>query len=190
MWIADFWDDNPFKMNVSATSCSGPKSSLPAATGWASSASQPKRRAPMFLLPLPPTRIPRRHVRRLYPVLEHQIYLQYPPPETAIDKYFDANSPPSANAALSRIYLRPLHDIRRSRGDAEQRLRRPFQLYRYHPAQFGIPSRSFTSFRDAATETEHSRFYGGIHYEYSTIISHKMGTEIGALVVQRLHLKK
>ena len=56
--------------------------------------------------------------------------------------------------------------------------------------EFGIPSRSFTSFRNAAAETEHSRFYGGIHYEYSTIVSHKMGTEIGELVVQRLHMKK
>jgi hypothetical protein len=37
---------------------------------------------------------------------------------------------------------------------------------------------------------QHSRFYGGIHYKYSTIVSHTMGLEIGKLLVQRLKMKK
>jgi hypothetical protein len=56
--------------------------------------------------------------------------------------------------------------------------------------EFGINSRSFKSFRDAASETEKSRFYGGIHYQYSCTISHKMGTAIGELVADRLKMKK
>ena len=56
--------------------------------------------------------------------------------------------------------------------------------------EFGINSRSFPSFRDAALETMNSRFYGGIHYRYSTIVSNKMGVEIGKLVADRLKMKK
>ncbi|HMI64001.1 MAG TPA: hypothetical protein VK518_23955, partial [Puia sp.] len=56
--------------------------------------------------------------------------------------------------------------------------------------EFGINRRSFSSFRDAASETEKSRFYGGIHYQYSCAVSHQMGTQIGTLVANRIKMKK
>lgn len=56
--------------------------------------------------------------------------------------------------------------------------------------EFGIPNRSFASFRQAAIENNWARFYGGIHYHHSCIISTEYGKKVGTLVVEKLDLKK
>lgn len=56
--------------------------------------------------------------------------------------------------------------------------------------EFGIKNRSFTSFRQAAIENNWARFYGGIHYHNSCIISTEYGKKVGDLVNDRLQMKK
>jgi hypothetical protein len=56
--------------------------------------------------------------------------------------------------------------------------------------EFGIPNRSFTSVREAAKEAAISRVYGGIHFKHSCEVGTKTGIKIGQLVLQRLQLKK
>jgi hypothetical protein len=56
--------------------------------------------------------------------------------------------------------------------------------------EFGIKNRSFASFRDAAIENNWARFYGGIHYHHSCIISTEYGKKVGDLVNDNLKLKK
>jgi hypothetical protein len=56
--------------------------------------------------------------------------------------------------------------------------------------EFGIPERSFKSFRDAAKEAGQSRVFGGIHYTNSCLVGTKQGVEIGRIVLNRLKLKK
>ncbi|OOQ61210.1 phosphoesterase PA-phosphatase [Mucilaginibacter pedocola] len=56
--------------------------------------------------------------------------------------------------------------------------------------EFGIRSRSFKSFRQAADETSWSRFYGGIHFRNSTIVSSGYGKTVGDSVVARLQILK
>ena len=56
--------------------------------------------------------------------------------------------------------------------------------------EFGINSRSFKSFRDAAQENNWARFYGGIHFHNSCIISTEYGKRVGDYVVQKLKFKK
>jgi hypothetical protein len=56
--------------------------------------------------------------------------------------------------------------------------------------EFGIPDRSFKSFRDAANEASMSRLYGGIHYRSDLMEGQKVGQHLGEYVVQKLHLKK
>ncbi len=56
--------------------------------------------------------------------------------------------------------------------------------------EFGIKNRSFTSFRQAANENNWARFYGGIHYHNSCIISTEYGKKVGDLVNARLQMKK
>jgi hypothetical protein len=56
--------------------------------------------------------------------------------------------------------------------------------------EFGIKSRSYQSFRHAAEENNWARFYGGIHFHHSCIISTEVGKKVGNLIVNRLEMKK
>lgn len=56
--------------------------------------------------------------------------------------------------------------------------------------EFGIPARSFKSFRDAALEASWSRLYGGIHYRCDLEQGNLVGIKIGQYVVDKLHLNK
>ena len=51
---------------------------------------------------------------------------------------------------------------------------------------FGINSRSFTSFRQAASEASISRLYGGIHFRDAIVNGQTDGREIGELVIQKM----
>ena len=57
-------------------------------------------------------------------------------------------------------------------------------------AEFGIADREFKSFRAAAEEAGISRVYGGIHYTNSCIVGTKQGREVAAIILSRLKLKK
>ena len=56
--------------------------------------------------------------------------------------------------------------------------------------EFGLKSRSFKSFKEAAIEAGISRVYGGIHYRISCNEGYKNGQEVGQFVLDRLKLKK
>ena len=56
--------------------------------------------------------------------------------------------------------------------------------------EFGLPARTFNSFKQAAEEAAMSRFYGGIHYMPSINNGFKEGTEIGLFVVKKIKTKK
>lgn len=56
--------------------------------------------------------------------------------------------------------------------------------------EFGIPNRSFTSVRNAAKEAAISRVYGGIHFKHSCDVGADAGLKVGRLVLQRLQMKK
>jgi hypothetical protein len=54
--------------------------------------------------------------------------------------------------------------------------------------QFGLPIRSFISFKAAADEAAISRMYGGIHYRAAVEIGVKQGRDLGAFVVDKLEI--
>lgn len=56
--------------------------------------------------------------------------------------------------------------------------------------EFGIKNRSFTSFRQAAIENNWARFYGGIHFHNSCLVSTECGKLVGDLVNKKLKMKK
>jgi hypothetical protein len=56
--------------------------------------------------------------------------------------------------------------------------------------EFGIANRSFKSFRDAAVENNWARFYGGIHFHYSCEIANEYGRKVGQFVVAKLEMQK
>ena len=53
---------------------------------------------------------------------------------------------------------------------------------------YGLPVRSFESFRKAAQEAAISRMYGGIHYRAAVEVGVNQGKELGKLVVSRLDI--
>lgn len=56
--------------------------------------------------------------------------------------------------------------------------------------EFGIKNRSFKSFREAAIENNWARFYGGIHFHNSCLVSTEYGKKVGSLVNDRLKMKR
>lgn len=53
---------------------------------------------------------------------------------------------------------------------------------------YGLPVRSFTSFRKAADEAAISRMYGGIHYRAAVEVGVKQGRALGGYVVTKLQM--
>ncbi|MCX8020342.1 MAG: vanadium-dependent haloperoxidase [Chitinophagaceae bacterium] len=115
----------------------------------------------------------------------------YARPETVINKYIDPNWRPylqtpafpeytCGHSTISAAAAEALTDVF---GDN-------FAYTDTSELEFGIPNRSFKSFRHAAEENNWARFYGGIHYHNSCIISTEHGRKVGTLVNQRLKMKK
>jgi hypothetical protein len=190
--IADFWDDNPFKLNVSGHLMYGTKKFSPPCH-WMSivgiAAQTAKADFATTVYAYAKTSI------ALFDAFIQCWDAKYKyntaRPETIINKYFDANwqpylqTPPfpeytcghstgssAAAEALTSIF-----------GDG-------FAYTDTSELEFGIKSRSFTSFRQAAEENNWARFYGGIHFHNSCIISTEYGRKVGELVVNRLKMKK
>ncbi len=55
--------------------------------------------------------------------------------------------------------------------------------------QYGLPIRSFNSFKEAADEAAISRMYGGIHYRKAVEVGVKQGRDLGAFVVANLQME-
>ena len=54
---------------------------------------------------------------------------------------------------------------------------------------YGLPVRSFKSFKQAADEAAISRMYGGIHYRAAVEIGVKQGRDLGEFIIKNLHMK-
>ncbi len=192
IWIADFWDDNPFKLNVSGHLMFGTKKFSPPGH-WMSVAGIASKKAgadfPTTVAGYAKTAIALFdafiqcwNIKYIYNTMR---------PETAINRYFDPNWRPHLQTPPFPEYTCGHCTISAAAAEALTSVYgNNFNYTDSSEMEFGINSRSFKSFRDAASETEKSRFYGGIHYQYSCTISHKMGTEIGELVVNRVKMKK
>ena len=56
--------------------------------------------------------------------------------------------------------------------------------------RFGIPVRSYKSFKDAAAEASVSRMYGGIHYMPAITEGAKQGQQVGQWLINKVKLQK
>ncbi len=55
---------------------------------------------------------------------------------------------------------------------------------------YGLPVRSFTSFKQASDEAALSRMYGGIHYRAAIDVGIKQGRDLGKFIVDKLDMTK
>ncbi|MDE3234608.1 MAG: vanadium-dependent haloperoxidase [Bacteroidota bacterium] len=190
--IADFWDDNPFKMNVSGHIMFGSKKFSPSGH-WMSvvgiAAKTTKADFPTTVYAFAKTGI------ALFDAFIQCWWVKYTyntvRPETVINRYLDLNWRPHLQTPSFPEYTCGHCTISASAAEALTSVFGDNIPYTDSTElEFGIKNRSYKSFRDAANENVYARFYGGIHYFHSNEIAHSMGTKVGDYVVSKLKMKK
>jgi hypothetical protein len=112
-------------------------------------------------------------------------------PETVINKYLDPNWAPYIQTPPFPTYVSGHSVI--SAASAEVMTHFFGDNFSYTDTslnEFGIKQRAFKSFRDAALEASWSRLYGGIHYRADLEDGNTMGKQIGEYITKRIVLKK
>ncbi len=190
--IADFWDDNAFKLNVTGHAMFGSKKFSPSGH-WMSvvgiACKNSKADYPTTVYAFAKTSI------ALFDAFISCWWAKYTyntvRPETVINRYFDANWRPYLQTPSFPEYTCGHCTISASAAESLTSVFGDNLPYTDSTElEFGIKNRSYKSFRDAANENIFGRFYGGIHYYPSNVIAHGLGTKIGDYVVQKLKMKK
>jgi len=190
--IAEFWDDNPFKLNVSGHLMFGTKKFSPPGH-WMSivgiAAKTANADLPTTVCAYAKTAI------ALFDAFiqcwDTKYHYNTARPETVINKYIDANWRPHLQTPPFPEYTCGHSTCSAAAAEALTSVFGDnFAYTDTTETEFGIKSRSFKSFRDAAIENNWARFYGGIHFHHSCIVSTEAGNKVGALVANRLKMKK
>ncbi len=190
--IAMFWDDNPFKMQVTGHAMFSSKKFSPpghwmSVVGIAAKKAKLDYAATVYAytktaIALFDAFIQTFHVKYTYNTVR---------PETVINQYIDTKWVPYLQTPAFPEYTCGHSTISSSAAEALTNVFGDnFAYTDTTEVEFGIPSRSFTSFRQAAIENNWARFYGGIHFHNSCIVSTESGKQVGQLVVERLQMKK
>lgn len=112
-------------------------------------------------------------------------------PETVINKYFDQDWRPYLQTPPFPEYTCGHSTVSSASASALTKMFGDhFNYTDSSELEFGIANRSFKSFRDAAQENNLARFYGGIHFHPSCLVSSDYGQRVGDFIVGRLKLEK
>jgi len=190
--IANFWDDNPGKLNVSGHVMFINKKFSP--TGhWMSIACIASKKAgadfPTTVYAVTKTAIA--FFDAFIQCWNEKYTNNTIRPESVINKYIDLEWRPLLQTPPFPEYTCGHSTISASASEALTSVfGNHFAYTDSTELEFGIANRNFTSFRQAAMENQRARFYGGIHFHYSCIEGTRCGTLVGQMVVNRLKMKK
>jgi hypothetical protein len=190
--IADFWDDNPFKMNVVghvnyATKKFSPPGHWMNIVGIA--AKKANADFSTTVAAYAETSV------ALYDAFiscwDEKYRSNFVRPETVINKYISPDwqpyiqTPPfpSHTSGHATISAAAAETMTRWFGDN-------LSFTDTSSLEFGISSREIKSFRLAAKEAAMSRLYGGIHYRFDNEHGNEAGIKLGEFIIERLKLKK
>lgn len=189
--IADFWDDNPYKLNISGHAMFATKKFSPAGhwmniVGIASH----KANADFSTTVSAYTETAIALFDGFIGCWDEKYRTNVVRPETVINKTDPLWRPyiqtppfpsyPSGHSVISNAAAEVMTSIY---GDN-------LSFTDTSLLEFGIKSRQIESFRKAALEASISRVYGGIHYRFDVEKGNELGQMIGKQVVQRLKLRK
>jgi PAP2 superfamily len=190
--IADFWDDNPFKMNVSGHVMFATKKFSPPGH-WMNIVGIGSQKAgadfSTTVAAYAETSI------ALFDAFiscwDEKYRSNYVRPETIINSLVDVEwrpyiqTPPfpSHTSGHATISAAAAETMTYWFGDK-------ISFTDTSSLEFGIKSRQIVSFRDAAKEAAMSRLYGGIHYRFDNEHGTEAGKRLGEFIVQRLKMKK
>lgn len=187
-----YWDDNPFKLEVSGHFMFGRKKISPGGH-WMNIASHANRKAGSDIMKSTETyvKVACALADGFIACWNAKYRYNLIRPESYINKYMDPDwrpliqTPPfpehpsghstisgAAAAALTSMY-----------GEN-------FAFSDSTEMEFGIPPRTFKSFEEAANQAGMSRMYGGIHFRNGNLSGLKTGGEIGRYIAQKLHTRK
>ncbi len=190
--IADFWDDNPFKLNVSghvmfSTKKFSPPGHWMGIVGIAAKDAHADYKTTVYAYAITSIALFDAFIQ----CWDIKFVYNTVRPETVINKYFNPEWRP---------YLQtppfPEYTCGHSTGSSAcaEALTKVFgDNFHYTDTterEFGIDDLSFTSFREAAIQNTWARFYGGIHYHPSCVASNHFGKQVGDLIADRLKMKK
>jgi hypothetical protein len=190
--IAEFWDDNPFKLNVSGHVMFGTKKFSPpghwmSITGIAAAKAKADYATTVQAYTVTAIALFDAFIQCWDEKFRHNTVR----PETVINKYIDPNWVPYLQTPPFPEYTCGHSTI--SSAAAEVLTGMFGDNFAYTDStelEFGIQNRSFTSFRNAAVENNWARFYGGIHFHHSCLVSNEYGKKVGELVMNKLKFKK
>lgn len=190
--IADFWDDNPFKMVVVGHAMYAQKKFSPPGH-WMNivGIAAHKANANFSTTVAAYTQTSIALFDGFISCWDEKFRSNYVRPETVINKYVsDTWRPyiqtppfPSYTSGHATISAAAAEVMTGWFGDN-------MQFTDTSLLEFGIKNREITSFRNAAKEAALSRLYGGIHYRFDNDEGNKAGTELGKFIVKKLSFKK
>ncbi len=190
--VADFWDDNPGKLNVLGhvqyiTKKFSPPGHWMSIAGIA--AERAKADFPTTVFGFAKTSI------ALFDAFiqcwDAKYFYNTVRPETVINKFFNADWRPHLQTPPFPEYTCGHSTISSAAAEALTSVYGDHLAYQdTSELEFGIKSRSFKSFRAAAEENNWSRFYGGLHFHNSCIVAHEFGKKVGDLVADKLVMNK
>jgi hypothetical protein len=189
--IADFFDDNPFKLNVNghlmfATKKFSPPGHWMNIVGIASQ----KAKADFNATVAAYTETSIALFDGFISCWKTKFSTNSVRPETVINKYINPDWRPYIQTPPFPSYTSGHSVI--SAAAAEVMSHHFGDKFSYTDTslnEFGIRERSFQSFRDAAWEASLSRLYGGIHYRSDIVSGNIEGKQIGEYIVGKLQLK-
>ncbi len=190
--IAEFWDDNPFKLNVSghlmfATKKFSPSGHWESVIGIAAQIAKYDYAATIYAY----TKTSIALFDAFVECWEIKYKYNTIRPETVINKYIDPEWRPYLQTPAFPEYTCGHSTISASASEALTDIFGDnFAYTDSTELEFGIKSRNYKSFRDAALENNMARFYGGIHYHPSCIVSNQVGKQVGQFVATKLKMKK
>lgn len=190
--IAEFWDDNPFKLNVSGHIMFGTKKFSPpghwmSIVGIAAKKANADFNETVYAYAL--TAITQ--FDAFIHCWDEKFRSNSVRPETVINKYIDQNWTPFLQTPPFPEYTCGHSTVSSANAEALTYVFGDnFAYTDTSELEFGIKNRSFTSFRNAAEENNWARFYGGIHFHSSCIVSTEYGRKVGSFILERIKLKK
>ncbi len=190
--IADFWDDNPFKLVVNGHAMYATKKFSPSGhwmniVGIAAS----KSGADFATTVAAYTQTSIALFDAFIACWDEKYRSNYIRPETAINKYLGEDwrpyiqTPPfpSYTSGHATISAAAAEVMTKWFGDN-------LSFTDTSSLEFGIKSREIRSFRAAAQEAAMSRLYGGIHYRFDNEQGSVSGKRLGEFIVNKIRLRK
>jgi hypothetical protein len=190
--IADFWDDNPFKMNVVGHVMYATKKFSPPGHWMNIVGIAAKKAGADFsttVAAYAQTAI------ALYDAFiscwDEKYRSNYVRPETVINKYISSDWMPYIQTPPFPSHTSGHATISAAAGEVMTSwFGDKLSFTDTSLLEFGIANREIISFRAAAKEAAMSRLYGGIHYRFDNEHGNTAGNKLGVFIVEKLKLKK